>query len=389
MTKYKTYLNYAAIISMFITGAMGTLENSAIQTIIEAWPHISSATIRLMITLPSLVSMLVMVGIGRFVGTKVSYRTVSITGFLCVLIGGLVPFFIHQNWTFILVCRALLGIGVGLFSVRNPLLMRTVKQSELAKFIGIGGVIGSLCSVIINPIVGFLTTLGWNYAFLSNLLVLIPGLLSLLFLQEPPILEVETKQTTKSKLPTTIYFYIFIQFIATMVLYPMLSGISSYLTEIDIASPTVAGYMLSIYTAGGIVSNLLLSKLQLLLKDKLLWLALSLPMLGCLLVIFSQNIILIALGIFMSGTGFTLAFSTLQVYTGLVCDDQNIAQASLLILAINQLGVFLSSYFIEITAHLPIFELAMKNTYLACAFSYFVILTIVVVFRKTITPTKH
>lgn len=97
MTNKNKILNYIAIIAMFTTAAGGTLENSAIQSFIEAWPNISTATIRLMITLPSLVSMFVMMFIGKVVGTKVSYRLVAIAGFGCMLIGGVIPFFIHPS----------------------------------------------------------------------------------------------------------------------------------------------------------------------------------------------------------------------------------------------------------------------------------------------------
>lgn len=392
MMNRKQKLSVIAIISMFMTGAGGTLENSAVQAIIEAWPSISTTNIRLMITLPSLVSMFVMMGIGNFVGKKISYKSASILGTVLCLVGGLVPFFLHPSWYFVLFFRALLGIGVGLFSIRNPLLMQSVPSEQLAKYIGIGGIFGSLCSVTINPLVGTLTTYGWQYAFLSNLMFLIPGILSLLFLQEPVHQQVETtKKAThqKSKLPFSVYFYIVMQFFATMSLYPMLSGISSYLTEIGIASPTVAGYMLSIYTGGGLVANALLAKLQRQLKDKFLFLALLGPTLGCLAVVFTGNIILISLGIFISGFGFGSLMSVLQVYIGKICNEDNIAQASLIVLAVNQLGVFLSSYYIAATAKLPFFQLEMENTYFSCALVYITLWLACFFLRNKVIPKNN
>lgn len=381
-----------AIISMFMTGAGGTLENPAVQAMIEAWPNISTTNIRLMITLPSLVSMFVMMGIGNFVGKKMSYRTASMLGTVLSLGGGLVPFFLHPNWFFILIFRAMLGIGVGLFSIRNPLLMQSVPSEQLAKYIGIGGIFGNLCSVTINPIVGKLTTYGWQYAFLSNLMFLIPGILSLLFLKEPtelkPVLE-KKAEWSKSKLPFSVYFYIIMQFFATMSLYPMLSGIASYLTEIGIASPTVAGYMLSIYTGGGLVGNATLSKFQKTLKDKFLFFTLLGPVLGCLAVVFTGNIVLISLGIFVSGFGFCSMMSVLQVYIGQICNKDNVAQASLVVLAINQLGVFLSSYYIAATAKLPLFSLEMENTYFSCAIVYLMLFGACLFLKKKVIPESQ
>ncbi len=386
MTNKSKTLNYIAIIAMFTTAAGGTLENSAIQSFIEAWPNISTATIRLMITLPSLVSMFVMMFIGKIVGTKASYRLVTIAGFGCMLIGGVVPFFIHSSWFIVLAFRTLLGVGVGFFSVRNPLLMRSVPATDLARFIGLGGMAGSLCSVVMNPLVGRLTTLGWQYAFLSNLMVLVPGLLAFFFLKEPEatieVQEVSTQE--KFPFPKQVYFYIIIQFLATMSLYPMLSGISTYLTEIDIASPTVAGYMLSIYTGGSLLANLFLPKTKKIFNRNLLFVATILPMLGCLGVVYFSNIGLIAFSILISGLGFGTFAQTLQLYVGNICDAKNVAQASLWILAVNQLGVFLSSYFIEWTAHWPFFKMEMQNTYFACTLIYFMILAVSYLLRKKV-----
>ncbi|MFV0395758.1 MAG: MFS transporter [Coprobacillaceae bacterium] len=386
--KKKLILNYIAILILFLGTGAGTFENAATQSMIEAWPEVATASIRSMITLPCLISMVTMILVGRIVGRKISYRHTAIIGSILIIIGGISPFFIHSSWSIILMFRVILGVGVGCLSIRNPLLVNTVPPEQLAKFIGLGNVVSSIMSVLIAPLVGHLTTYGWQYAFLSNSFAIIVIILVMLFLKEPKKQE-EIKNIEKIKIPNTVFIYIIIQFFATMSLYPLLSGISTYLHDLNIGSATIAGYMLSIYTSGGIITNLLLNKIHRNLKGNALPLAFILPIIGVSLVIASPNIIVIGLGVFISGVGFTIVFSLLQVLNGRVCDEQSVAQGSTLILAANQLAVFLSSYFIEITAHFNIFDIEMKNPYFICVIIYIFLAISSVLFKNKINITNH
>jgi len=67
-----------------------------------------------------------MVVVGSIVGKKISYRMVNLLAMILCVLGGLVPFFYAPNWPFVLVMRAILGIGVGFYSIRNPLFVKTV-----------------------------------------------------------------------------------------------------------------------------------------------------------------------------------------------------------------------------------------------------------------------
>ena len=101
MENQKYRFNILAILSINITNACGTFENAALQTMMEAWPMISPTTIRLLVTLPGLVSMVVMSLIGLWVGKKVKFKTCIFLGVFLTLLGGLLPFFIHSNCLYI------------------------------------------------------------------------------------------------------------------------------------------------------------------------------------------------------------------------------------------------------------------------------------------------
>ena len=93
MKQKRGFINYVAVLSVFLFSGAGTFMNAAIQTMIEAWPNLSATTIRMVVSVPPLVSLPVMLVIGSIVGKKISYRACSILGTLCIAVGGVAPFF--------------------------------------------------------------------------------------------------------------------------------------------------------------------------------------------------------------------------------------------------------------------------------------------------------
>ena len=381
MKRKTSILTYASIISLFICTGGGTLENSALQTMIEAWPDVSTSMIRMLTTLPSFISMFVMIIVGKIVGKKLPYKTSVLTGTLLIAVGGIVPFFIHPSWIMILVFRAVIGVGIGFAALGNALMMRTAPAESLARLIGYGGIISSLGGVVMNFIVGNLTKMGWNYAFLANIEYLIPFVLCLFFLREPEKIESPKEKVKKEPIPKAVYVFIAMQFVSTMVLYPLLSGISSYLSSVGISDTAIAGTMLSIYTGGGMVGNFLLPYIKKALGKNTLIFAYGLVVVGVALVITVHQVVVIGAGIFLSGMGFITLMSGYQVYNGLICTPGQMASASTMVLAANQLGVFLSTFFIELTGNIGVFDNEITNTLLVCLIAY-VIMTVIILLSR-------
>ena len=62
--KQLTIMNYAAILSIFLFSGAGSFMNAAVQTMMDAWPELSATTVRLVTSLPSLLSLPITVLIG-------------------------------------------------------------------------------------------------------------------------------------------------------------------------------------------------------------------------------------------------------------------------------------------------------------------------------------
>ena len=83
---------------MFFFSSPGNMMNAAIAKFMQAFPEMSQSTIMLVITLPSLISMPVMLFIGSIVGKKVNYKTIAVLAPLLTIIGGVGPYFFSSNW---------------------------------------------------------------------------------------------------------------------------------------------------------------------------------------------------------------------------------------------------------------------------------------------------
>ena len=66
----KAMLNYIAILAIYLFLGTGSWENAAIETMAQAWPAVDITLIRMLGTIPFLVSMPIMLVIGGLVGKK-------------------------------------------------------------------------------------------------------------------------------------------------------------------------------------------------------------------------------------------------------------------------------------------------------------------------------
>lgn len=350
--KTLSFLNYAAILSIFFFAGGGTFMNAALQTMIDAWPQLPVSTVRLVTSLPCLVSLPVIILTGRLAGRILSYRFCAVFGTFLILAGGIAPFFFDQNWTLILVFRTILGIGVGFTGMRNVLLLRSVPEEKRSAMTGYGAGVMNASTMVSGPIVGALAGFSWKTPFLFNLLAIIVLLLVTFSLKEPEqSMETEPQNTTakpeKNPEGWKILIYIVLQFVSTVTVYPVLSGMSTYMAARDIGSPLMAGISNFIYGLFGVLINLLLSQLMKFFRQYLITAMCLCFSFGMALVAFFPALPTVFLGVALVSSGFNTLMALFQVYNGKVSTPAQVGLSSTLIIAALNLGNFVSVYFIN------------------------------------------
>ena len=108
-------MGIAAIMSIFcLCMGVGTI-TPALNTIMQAFPDLPISTIYLASTLPSLTVIPATIVAGMLAGDKAKYKTLAIIGIVIFILGGVAPYF-SDNFTVILIERAVFGIGLGIIS---------------------------------------------------------------------------------------------------------------------------------------------------------------------------------------------------------------------------------------------------------------------------------
>ena len=336
----------------FFSGA-GNYEGAAIQKCIEAWPGVSTTSIRALITLSSLVSVPVMLLISPLVGKKISYKTLMTGGALLAFTGGVLPFFYAPSWNFILACRILIGIGTGFFGVRNALLLKTVPAEQRNKYVGLGNVAMYSASLISSPLCGLLADWNWKYSFLINGIGLFIAVMILLFLKEPEkaepqeVPELMGGEIKHVKISGWVYLLTGMQLLMTGTKYPLLSGMSTLIAERGLGSAALAGTVMSSYTVGAIVGGLLLSWIKKRIGKNAMTLNMILVAAGMFFVYAMPTVWGAFAGSFVTGIAFNTSYAINQIYVANLAPKHQMAFCSTLVFAANNLGVYISSFFIN------------------------------------------
>lgn len=355
--KFKLSMSLISILAIYMFSGLGNFMSSVITVFAEHWSDVNITMIRFVSTIPALVSMVSMLAVAGLVG-KMRFRTISIVSLALTLAGGIGPLLFAPSWTVVLAYRVLLGIGVGGLGCRSALLMKSVPVEYRTKYIGIAGAIMSLFGVIAGPVTGWLANFGWNMPFLVNGLSLAGLLLVIFFLREP---EEEPEEKTaglekhetagngvngkKERLPAKVFFFVLLHMVLVGVKYPLLTGMATLFDVHQIGSPVLVGTVLSTYTLGCMASAFI-DPVRKIFGRYTAAVGYGLTAAGLGIVLFHPTFATCIAGCVISGAGFMWSFSLLQIYNADVCTPAVLGLASTLMLVGNQVGVFISNYFI-------------------------------------------
>jgi MFS family permease len=251
----------------------------------------------------------------------------------------------------------------------------------------------NLGATLASPIVGALARLSWRHPFLFDAIAFIPVIFMLLFLKEPAIATATTNEETRGTTPSEkgrftwrTYYYIAMQLLTTAVLFPLLSGLSTFMADKRIGTAVLVGTILSTYNLSGMAVNVFLSPMMKLFKQYIIGVMCILVTIGTTLVLFVTSIPIIFLGVILAGCGFNAMISVFQIYNGRTLPASTVALGSTTILAMLQLGIFASTYFI--TGCHAIFNRGtdVESAYVGCLILY--ALMAVIAFVINVAPAE-
>jgi MFS family permease len=244
-----------ALLALNIVEQAASVISGAIPQMAQSFPKIPEVQIELVTTIVSMF-VTIFVLVSGFLTKKVGQKTIAVTGLLIASVSSIIPAF-SNNFTVIMISRAIFGIGIGL---ANPLAISLIgeffKGDTLANLMGWRSAIAGAGVAIMTFLAGQLLQISWHASYLVYLLFIPTLLLFIFFVPSPEKYglkvnkaEDKPKDTTNDEKKHSIWpvigfgLLLFAYFACIMVLFVK---IATFLVDTKIGTPTQASTVLSV-----------------------------------------------------------------------------------------------------------------------------------------------
>ena len=339
-----------AVLSISLLLLAATAVSPAIANIRAAFPAVSTQTIMLLVSLPSMTMVLASLVFGKL-SEFFSRRTLVHTALLLFLLGGLAPYFLNDI-TLILAMRAILGVSLGLiFPLSLVLISDFFVDGERATVMGLQSVFVNSGGILFTLLGGLLCVADWHNTFLAYAV----GFLVLLFvyfcLPEPPkaMAAADTGgAAAAAPLPGRVYLIESIVFLYNMLIFVFFTNVALQVVGENLGNAASAGVALTVFTGGGLVSGLLFGKIMQALKGYTIAVGWLLTGAGMALVSGTHDFTLLLAGCFIGGLGFSVTCPAFFVTLSVLSPPARVAFSIALASALSGIGQFTAPFVFEV-----------------------------------------
>lgn len=346
--KKEQVLKYSLLSASLLVGSAPAI-NANIPAMASAFDTIPLAMIEMLTTVPSLFLM-ISVLISSFIAKKIGYKQTASLGLLIVAVSGILPVFV-SNFYLILISRAMLGFGIGLFNSLTVALVNSFYQGkDRAKMYGLQSAFEGAGGIFITFIAGQLLKIGWQAPFLAYAIAIPVCIVFIKFIPKVATandISVDTNVIVKEngfkKDNIMLISFIALLFVAASLYMTMGIKVSTLITTAGYGNASDASLVIILLSLGAITAGTLFSKIIKIFKQLTPSIGLLILALAMFLIGISNSMIITFAGGFLTGFGF-------KIFMPYLIDRINNSQikntplaTSLLLVGFN-LGAFISPY---------------------------------------------
>lgn len=301
-------------------------------------PHIGLASVESLVTIPAMM-ITIFVILSNLVVAKIGKKKTIQLGLIFILISGLVSF-ITTNFTIVLICRLLLGIGIGLYNALSISIISDYYEGETrANMIGFRTATLNIGKALTTFIVGLALLIGVNYTYLVYLLVIPVYFFFTKIVPESDKEILPLKSATvfdkKAILLMLVTFFVGISYIGATIKLPTLLvshyGYSSFF----------ASNLLSLLAFSGIFVGLVFGQLTKVLSEKTMLVMILLMGIGNFILTLSNHKFVFFLAAFLIGASFVGTMSSVFNYIAKYYSREHINFVTSLAITAGNIGVIL------------------------------------------------
>ncbi|WP_119317508.1 MFS transporter [Companilactobacillus formosensis] len=336
------------ILSVFTVSAGATA--ATIPLMMKSFPNISSTTIELLMTIPSL-GIIVFTPISNWVADLISVKKTIMTGLILIFIGGIVPA-VTLNFPLIFVSRIILGLGTGLLmSFSQSLIIQLYQGREQQKMLGLSSVFQGLGMFFMTYMAGVLLNNGWQMSYWVYLIVIPIILLVGIYVpktvgkvEEAGAISDSKKIDGKIWLLALFAFLFNATFAFISIKFAMLVVSRNYGTAAD--ASTLLGLMAFAMAAGGFVF-MYVQKHYFKFTTAI---GLGFATVSFLILTISRSLMLSGLGVILVGISVSIFMASMVANINKMTSQSQVAFSTSIVMTCANVGTLISPYFAQIIA---------------------------------------
>lgn len=303
----KNYFLKFVILSISFLMMIRLTISPALAEIGKAFPEQNQGSLMFMVTLASLVA----IPFGLLSGILSSFmkkKPLVILGLVIYIIGGMGPMFAN-NFTFIIICRCLLGAGTGFFlPMATGLIADFFEGDERNRLLGYQSTAVALGNIVTSVLAGALATILWRYSFLIYAFAIIVLLLVIFKLPEPA--KVERGPAEKKVINFRVVFICVATMIYAIIYFAYFGLLSFVVDGRGFGNAASTGIANMLMTAASLVMGLFFGLFTRIFKKFNLILGILLNVIGFGLLAFASNMAHIFIASLIIGVGFGIVLPT-------------------------------------------------------------------------------
>jgi MFS family permease len=289
---------------------------------------------------------------GVVTGKFLKYRTTAILSCLLYILAGCLPALLNDLMP-ILVCRAILGFGIGLLKpFANALIIGLYPEKRRANLLGMVIFMTYGAGVLFQLFGGILAeNFSWQAMFWSHAVGVI-GLVAAFFLPEPAgTFKREEKEKGKgglSGIGVVVWLAVLFCLLMNMLNLPVMMQVAGLFSDRNLGGAAVAGIALGFFDLGACIGGLLYGKFYKIMKKWIFSVFYVTSTVGTFLILTSQNIVVFVLGLFIVAVSGSQVFPAQFQWMGLKTPKYAVPLATSLIAGFGSLGSFIATPYMNV-----------------------------------------